>query len=220
MRSLIVIAFVLGSGIIYLNLVIAQNEEEKHQRFIISQEEKVVDSEILSASLLNAKEEETINEAQDIEIETIPESDVAKNIGSVLEDLESNKIEPLEPKNTTPEDLANGDTENSEAPQFQLVKTIPGKGITTWESGKDIVFEFNQAVDLESFFTHIQVSPSADGKFSGEMNYGENNKQIIIKPIPVLQKEVLYTFTLGKGLLSFDKNSLTDEEITLQFLVK
>ncbi|MBT4936609.1 hypothetical protein HON22_01705, partial [Candidatus Peregrinibacteria bacterium] len=84
----------------------------------------------------------------------------------------------------------------------------------------DILFEFNQAVDLASFFTHIQVSPSADGKFSGEMNYGENNKQVIIKPIPALEKEVLHTFTVGKGLLSFDKKSLTKEEISLQFLVK
>ncbi|MBT4936716.1 hypothetical protein HON22_02250, partial [Candidatus Peregrinibacteria bacterium] len=116
MRSLIVIALLIGSGIIYLNLVIAQNEESKHQRFIISQEEKAIESESLSASLLSTTQKEVVNEAEDVKIQKLEESDVGKNISSVLEDLKSNSSEAP---------IKNNETEY-QIPQLELIKTVPG----------------------------------------------------------------------------------------------
>jgi hypothetical protein len=215
MKYIITIILFFSGGILYLNLVIAQNEEKKHQRFIISQEEKSFKTESLTANLLQAEKDlkpEEITNAKDVVVETISKTKTEKKIASILKDLETEKKQPQVKKEKPTI------TRENKAPQ--IIKTLPNKEINTWQSGKDIFLEFDQEIDLESFYKNLKFSPSKDNQFSGEINYGETKKQIILKPIPALDKDVSYTLTLQKEVQSFNKKNTTTKNIIIKFLVK
>ena len=57
-----------------------------------------------------------------------------------------------------------------EAPvAFALSKSLPGGDISTWSSGRAIVFTYTQTLDVKAFFDNVTIEPSVDVKFSGDI---------------------------------------------------
>ncbi len=219
MKIILTISLIISSGLIYFSFLIAKNEEVRNERFIIAQQEVIGQNEVviaekeeditpksLTADLLsqNAKiYEEIFNKKE--ESEKVVETKEKKEDSQIVENKEV---------------LNNVEKELLEGNEIILIKSLPGDSISTWESGRDLVFEFNTPIDLNSFFSHFNITPSEDGKFSGEMNYAENQNIVIVRAVPTLIKGTQYTIVLKVGMKSLSGESLLKKDLKIQFTVK
>ena len=221
MRFYLTTFLLLAVGVVYINYQISLNSQEESTRFIISQETR----ESLTANLLDEK---LVSKEEALEAK--------EQLDSVLNNLEEEAVEVfVEPIKTTPqnqktvedvnalfvteeEESGNVNEEKNNAP-LTLTKSIPGESITTWDTGKPLTFTFNAEVDAQSFFDSFTISPSVDGKFSGDIMNGADKKTIVLQAIPSLEPGE-YTLTLKQGMKSFDKKSELQEDIQVVFTIQ
>ena len=82
-----------------------------------------------------------------------------------------------------------------------------------------MTFNFNNPVNLDSFFSHFTITPSIDGKFSGDIVYGATQNIVVVKPVPMLKENTTYTITFKKGMTSFSGKTTLDKNVSLKVTI-
>ena len=223
MKSVFFMFMILSAGVVYANYFIAQQEEQKSTRFIVSQVEngkndlqKSLTANILAEDSSTEKKQTPVSPSKAIVSHVI--NDI-KTTSDTTEDVPQTG----EAAGTSLTNQA-GTTQSASKPvssqPFSLIKSLPGSGVTSWQSGKAFTFEFSEDTDIESFFANFVFTPSTDGKFSGEMNYGNAKNIIIVNPVPKLTVNTQYTVTLKNGIKSFDKTKTLSVPVSFMVDVK
>lgn len=218
--KVIIFAFLfLSAGVVYANYYLAQQEEQNTTRFIVSQTEAQKDMEQKGAVaniLSNDRAaSQKLGSSRVIKPNVVADVENTQNMSSATgskapasQDFQASTVTPSQSTLSTQ--------------PFSLVKSVPGSGITSWQSGKAFTFEFSEDVDIESFFASFTLTPSVDGKFSGEMNYSAANAKniVVVNPVPKLVAGTKYVITLKNGVKSFNKTKTLSASVSFMVDIK
>lgn len=216
--KVIIFAFLfLSAGVVYANYYLAQQEEQNTTRFIVSQVEAQKDMEQKGAVANILSNDRAASQkpgsSRVIKPNVVADVENTQNISFATgskaltsQDFQASTVRPSQSTLSTQ--------------PFSLVKSVPGIGVISWPSGKSFSFEFNEEVDIESFFDSFILTPSVDGKFSGEMNYGATKNILIVNAVPKLMAGTKYTVTLKNGIKSFDKTKTLSAPVSFMVDIK
>lgn len=223
MKKYLVLSLFLSLGVFYSNYFIADEQISASEKFIISQaeilEKNQLDQKDLTASLINL-EDQTKSDLQDI-IKDLQGSD-----NSSGDELEIDSIDLAESKSEIKEEVLEEepkDEEVTENQEFTLIKSFPEAGASTLSLVDEIEFQFSHPVSLSEFYQSFSLTESGEeeSRFNGEIRYaGDDSKNIILTPVPSLEKSKVYILKLDTSLQDLSHSNFLKEayisEITVE----